>query len=299
MTGRGEKPALQPLDPKTNPPGPNVETPLAFQILIDSTPASEDRFSPALRLNFQSIRLAYSGYRHHLFEQDEIRSILADCFDREVLAAYDALLPYAFRADLARYCLLYQFGGLYSDLSYLHVQPIILQQEKDLILFRDLPGLNPPYALSNSVILARPEHPLMEAAIRQIVAHHLAGFVGTSSLQVTGPHMLGKLQQARPEDRSVLIGTSRRINRDRRGRRNIVKLLPGGELVALRNKGANASIGELLRDAGNSYHHMWREGKVWAESDRPHRFATKAVPPLQFERSLRDKVVAWARQQLR
>jgi len=296
MTARREKPPLQPHDPKTSPRSLTVETPLAFQILVDTKPASEDRISPALRLNFQSIRLVYPGYRHHLFEQDEIRSILSDHFDREVLAAYDALLPYAFRADLARYCLLYRFGGLYSDLSYLHVQPIVPQSGKDLILFRDVLPLNPPYALSNAVILAKSGHRLMEAAIRQIVAHHHAGFVGTISLQVTGPHMLGKLQQARPEDRSVLIGTSKRINRDNRGRRNIVKLLPNGELVALRNKGANASIGELLRDAGNNYHHMWREGKVWTDSDAPKLSAAAAAPPLRFERSLRDRVVAWARQ---
>ena len=70
--------------------------------------------------------------------------------------------------------------------------------------------------------------------------------------------MLGKLQQAHLDDRSVLIGKSELINRDSHGRRNIVNLLPSGELVALRNKGADASIGELLKDGGNSYFHFWR-----------------------------------------
>jgi hypothetical protein len=288
---------LQPNDPKSTALGPNADRPLAFQVLIDSKPASDDRFSPALRLNFQSIRLVYPGYRHHLFEQDEIRSILCDHFDREVLAAYDALLPYAYRADLARYCILHRFGGLYSDLSYLHIQPIVPQTGQDLILFRDVLPLNPHYALSNGMILAKPGHPLMEAAIRQIVRHHFVGFVGSHQLQVTGPHMLGKLQQAHLDDRTVLIGKSELINRDSHGRRNIVYLLPSGELVALRNKGADASISELLRDGGNSYFRFWREGKVWADLDQAYCLVTDAAPPLIFERNLRGRFLDWVRRQ--
>ena len=55
---------------------------------------------------------------HYLYNDDDCRAFIRDAFPPDVVAAYDLLIPTAFKADLWRYCVLYKFGGVYLDIKY-------------------------------------------------------------------------------------------------------------------------------------------------------------------------------------
>ena len=46
------------------------------------------------------------------------REFISKYFNKDVLEAYDTLLPGAYKADLWRYCILYKMGGIYMDIKY-------------------------------------------------------------------------------------------------------------------------------------------------------------------------------------
>ena len=68
------------------------------------------------------------------------RSFIAAHFERAVVDAYDALLPGAFKSDLFRYCVLFECGGIYSDLKQRLMRPLddlVDRTEDGLVLVRD------------------------------------------------------------------------------------------------------------------------------------------------------------------
>jgi len=60
-----------------------------------------------------------SGWEYKFYTDDDMREFLVTHFPSEVVEAYDALLPGAFKADLFRYCALLIHGGLYADIDKL------------------------------------------------------------------------------------------------------------------------------------------------------------------------------------
>ena len=103
-----------------------------FQILITDGPPAATAFTDDLLRNIQSFKSAYPGATYQRLGDEEILDFLSDNHPAPVLKAYRAITPYAFKADLARYCLLFTHGGLYSDLSYLHLRPIEFNAECEL-----------------------------------------------------------------------------------------------------------------------------------------------------------------------
>ncbi|MGR3636054.1 MAG: glycosyltransferase family 32 protein [Shimia sp.] len=238
--------------------------PKLFQILITSEVIDEDKFSSEMHRNIASFKAVYPEVSYALYDDLKILSFLEQNFERDVVAAYQALTPFAFKADLARYCLLYHFGGLYSDLSHLHLRPIELDKDTQLLVFRDMAG-HPSWATSNAIIFAQAAHPVLKRAIDGIVAAHKAKTYGTHPLDVTGPYFWGRILATSELDSGVAYGDSRVLSQDKEGRDYSFKFMPGGEIVAMRNKFKNCSIVEFYGGSTNNYARLWHSREVWGE----------------------------------
>ena len=60
---------------------------------------------------------------YHYLDNEDCTKIIKDSvdskiFNENVLYAYNKLAPYAYKADLARYCILYLHGGIYIDMKW-------------------------------------------------------------------------------------------------------------------------------------------------------------------------------------
>ncbi len=119
--------------------------------------------------NIESFRKAYHEHSYRLYDDHKIQSLLRKHFSRAVLNAYLDLAPFAFKADLARYCLLYHFGGVYSDLSYMHLMPVIMPPKKNIAVFSGWGFSTPTWEMSNSLLVARPRQNIFKAAIKHII----------------------------------------------------------------------------------------------------------------------------------
>ncbi|MDV4145548.1 glycosyltransferase family 32 protein [Shimia sp. FJ5] len=248
-----------------------------FQILISDKPVTEDRFSPDLKRNIASLKATYPEADYVRYGDEELLQFLADEYPKEVLEAYTALTAFAFKADLARLCLLHHYGGVYSDLSYFHLRPMALPKDKDMIAFRDIAG-HPSWATSNGMICARAGAPQLARAIDRIVAHHKALYYGQHPLDPTGPFMFGRVLCEGEDWPRVAFGDSRSLGKDAGGRNQIAKILPGGEIVAIRNKDRDCCIDEMVKGHSNHYVKIWESGRLWSEPGIVTRLRSKILP---------------------
>lgn len=236
-----------------------------FQILVTSDAVDAAKFAPDLQRNIDSFKTLYANADYALYDASMIAAFLEKRFSEDVCAAYHALTPFAFKADLARYCLLYHFGGVYSDLSHMHLRPIEPQPTTELQVFRDMAG-HPSWATSNGLIFARKGHPALLRAIEAIVAAHKVRFYGDHPLDVTGPYLWGRVLAEGRLTEGTAFGDSRVLSRDKQGRDYSFKIMPDGEIVAFRNKFKQCSISELYEGASSHYAQIWSARQVWGEA---------------------------------
>lgn len=237
-----------------------------FQVLITDRSPEALTVTDAFQRNIESLKSTYPEAEYRRYGNDELLDFLSENFPEPVLQTYRALGPYAFKADLARYCLLFIYGGLYSDLSYLHVRPIELDAQCEMVVFRDIPG-HVSWATSNAIIYAKPNSPILDRAIARVVQHFRAGYYGHFPLDPTGPYMFGRVLAETDNWTGIRFGDSPLLNVDGTGRHNIVKVMPTGEIVAIRNKTKNGQITDLVAAGGNDYIKLWTERRIWGEPE--------------------------------
>lgn len=143
------------------------------------------------------LKKKYSDFEYTLYNDEMIVSLLEINFDKDVLDSYRKLKPYAYKADLARYCILYLYGGLYVDLNILFAERVRLLEELDFYAFRDLDVIKNDYSrVYNGIIWAKPGSKILKSGIDLIVKNCKNNFYGKTPSHPTGPVVLGQAVSA-------------------------------------------------------------------------------------------------------
>lgn len=132
-------------------------------------------------------------FTYLLFDDDDMRNFISENFDKEVVEAYDKLIPGAYRADLWRYCVLYKNGGVYMDIK---IKPI------NGFKFKKLTDTGKEYftkdldysgsGIYNGLIICKANNPILKKAIDDVVKNVQNKFYGNSMLEPTGPQLMKK-----------------------------------------------------------------------------------------------------------
>lgn len=217
-----------------------------------------------------SVKQCFSSHSYTIYNGERLRAFISEHFPTEVVAAYDKLRPYAYKADLGRYCLLYQQGGWYADISILMRQSVgHVGHEVDLVYFSDLgDGVIPGRSLfdvSNSLMYSKPRHNVFERAIEKILLHCSEEYYGTSIYCPTGPAVLGESIANQERSNAHIVGHLMALTPNH-PRRNLSFVLPDGQILALFKKGW-MSPGDVLfgkqREGTNNYADLWGQGKIY------------------------------------
>ena len=72
---------------------------------------------PNLHKCVNMLKEKHPDFQHYLFDDTDRREFIKNNYPDEVLCAYDALIPGAYKADLWRLCVLYIHGGIYMDIK--------------------------------------------------------------------------------------------------------------------------------------------------------------------------------------
>jgi hypothetical protein len=138
-------------------------------------------------LNVQMLNPRYS---YEFYNSRERRQFISQFFNSDVLDTYDGLVSGAFKADLFRYCWLYNNGGVYVDCKMIQRVPFsdIIDHEDVFYLCED----RIPNAYQNCLIGAKSKQEDILMSISECVKrfkakiHHKVSF---GSLYHTGPYL--------------------------------------------------------------------------------------------------------------
>jgi len=111
-----------------------------------------------------------SNYDYELHDDSECLDFMKK-FDKKVCESYLKIIPGAFKADLWRYCVLFEFGGFYCDVDTLCLGSIddVLSDDVDFMAPVDLNRGNLKHNLFNGFIGSSKGSKIMEECIERII----------------------------------------------------------------------------------------------------------------------------------
>ena len=217
---------------------------------------------PRISTNVESFKLQHPAFTHTLYGTDSGRAFLVQHFDSDTVAAFDELVPLAYKADLLRYCLLFEHGGIYADLSLYFFAPLVEVPGSGFVhVFRDGFGTT-PWITSNSILGAPPREKVFEQCIRTILQNVRDRYYGADPLCPTGPNLFGRQLAGWVPPEMLICGETLRINRNPHvhcwayvGAR--------GDLVAVNYKRGGAGLASLGARSNSDYNVLYARKEIY------------------------------------
>jgi inositol phosphorylceramide mannosyltransferase catalytic subunit len=159
------------------------------KLIHQTTPNKDWALShPALGANIARLQALNPGWEYRLYDDAYARAFITAHYGAAMLARFERINPVygAARADLFRYLLLYELGGVYLDIKSTIDRPLdeLLKPDDEYILSHWRNGKNEPYEdwgvhpscgprgeFQQWHIIAAPKHPFLRAVIRRVAAN--------------------------------------------------------------------------------------------------------------------------------
>jgi mannosyltransferase OCH1-like enzyme len=154
---------------------------------------------PFMKQNFEILKSNNDEFEVILYDNDDCLDFLQKNFPEGIANAYIALKPGAYKADLWRLCILYKYGGIYSDIKIRSVNDFKLIELTDKEYFVDF-GIyydeinKKKYRyVDNGFMVCKPQNPILLECINLIVENVKNKYYGFTPFDITGPTLLGKM----------------------------------------------------------------------------------------------------------
>jgi mannosyltransferase OCH1-like enzyme len=226
--------------------------PLIHQILISEELGFEQQSRESLKIENQ-----FGKSQYRFWTTTKIRDFLFEEYPSTVLNAYDLLKPFAYKSDLARYCILNKMGGTYADLSITKIKSFD-HYEQNMVIFRDGNSARTSWKIQNGFFYSEPNNPILEECITQIIGNVENRFLGFDPHFPTGPSVLGRAVALHGLDIKLMVGQYHWLRY-----RSNKYTLPNGDVVARGKRGGAYRGGDSRVFGGNNYNEMWRSGDVY------------------------------------
>ena len=240
-----------------------------FQVLITDAPVDPSELPPPILMAMQSVKDCFSDAKHQLFQRPEIEGFLAQHFDRAVLNLFHDLVPYAYKSDLARYCLLYVYGGWYIDLTLKMLTSVRVADHVDMVIFADRGCVTTcqPWAIQNGLIYSKPRNPIFLRTIDRILSYAKKKYYGLSPLCPTGPNCFGIEVASEQSELSIIRGLFLPLTPSM-SFNNLMYVAQSGQLIAQHrtswmtgSQGGEFAVTQL--PGVNNYKELWDKHQIY------------------------------------
>ena len=180
----------------------------------------------------QSVKNCFSDSTHQLMQQPEIESGIVRHFDRGVLDLFRGLVPYAYKSDLARYCLLFIYGGWYVDLTLKLLTSVRVADDIDMIVFSDhgCMSMCQPWAIQNGLVYSKPGNPIFLRVIERIANHRSMNIMASLRCALQAQIALGKEVAAEESKINIIKGIFKPLT-PAHSFKNLMYVAQSGQLV--------------------------------------------------------------------
>lgn len=212
----------------------------------------------------EKAKLLSPSMNHSLYGLDSGREFIKSKLGQEVLEAFDKLNPYAYKADLLRYCLLYETGGWYIDVGVeLAVSTINVPANIESVAFKDMPIISQTsWTCQCSVLYAKPNLSVYQKAIELVVENCRAKYYGINALCPTGPSVLGRAFAIDGEKANRIFGDFIQLT-PMHNNKNPAYVLPDGNIFAFHKKTAGGDLKGLGAVGTNNYNDFYNTKTVY------------------------------------
>jgi len=167
---------------------------------------------PVMQKVVDQLKIQNPEFTFVLYDDNDCREFIRINFSEDILYAYDALIPGAYKADLWRYCILYKNGGIYMDVKLACINGfklIELCESEHYVLDREeIIYFNTPTPIYNAFMVCKKNNPFLLEAIHKIVKNVKDRYYGFNALYPTGPGMLSELiQELKTKDNNINLNT--------------------------------------------------------------------------------------------
>ncbi len=225
---------------------------------------------PALLQRYvASVKRAFAHLPHVVYNDNDIQALISQHFDRRVSAAYNKLIPYSYKSDLARLCIVYVMGGWYFDIGlYCPFPGVQFEPRITLAAFRENPRLTPyaSWSVANTLLYAGAGHPALRRAIDIITQNCESDYYGHTPFCPTGPNVWGRAICDEGVASSTVFGDFIELT-PLHEIKNRAMVLPNGQIVALYKpiggQGFRQTLGQLGAIGTNDYNALWEQRAIY------------------------------------
>ena len=191
-------------------------------------------------------------------------------FKRNVIIGYNKLVPPAYKADLWRLCVIYQYGGVYIDATshfYLPIDKIFdLNKNFNIALDRKPGRGREAEGLQISLFAGSKDHPFLKSYICQILINIKNKYYGNNSLCPTGPICAWKVANKKQFLNKINIPVRLRIigNRARGllgGDGGEYQMIKSGIIVGVRKSAQHDKL--IKKNEDNFYGYLWKKKQIY------------------------------------
>ena len=227
------------------------------------TDIAAPQLPPYLEACTSSLKLSFSSLEYTLYNNQSLRDFIEINYDKDTLWAYDKLIPYAYKADLGRYCLLYKLGGWYFDISIRVMSGITLPEDIDMLIFRDIPtSSGTSWACANGLIYSKKNSAVFETAIKDVIENCRNNYYGVHSLCPTGPNLFGRALAKHGSSSAIAYGDLIPLTPNH-SQKNLAFILPDGFLFALLKPTGGGDLTGVGAIGTNNYNELYSKRNIY------------------------------------
>ena len=217
-----------------------------------------------LKLTTGTVQAAFPEANHTIYTNEALRQFIVDNYDSAVVWAYDSLIPYSYKADLGRFCLLNKLGGWYFDIAVRVANPVDLGERIEFLAFRDIQRFSyTTWACATTVLYSKSNNIALQTAIEMIVDNCREQYYGITPLCPTGPTLLGAALAANGGNANNVFGDYLELTPTYE-QKNRAFVLPNGTIMAWSKPSAGGDLTQLGAKGTNNYNELWVARNVYA-----------------------------------
>ena len=235
------------------------------QIFISTTESEPGR---PLQECIQSVKRCFPESEHKLYNNQEIEEFIEKHYDKELLDVYKDIKPFAYKADLARLCILSIVGGWYVDIGVTWTIPLTIPDDIQLFALRDRNHYcKSSWACCNAIIFAREQHPALRCGIEIIRGNFKSKYYGATPLCPTGPNVWGKAIAKMAESTETLFADVCELT-PRHPHKNLAYVTEDGKIFAFAKPSVGGDGLVAFGETGsNSYNEFYSQKDIYATSN--------------------------------
>jgi len=131
-------------------------------------------------------------FNYFFFDETDCEKFILNNYPDNVYNAYKSLIPFDYKMDLWKYCILYKYGGIYIHNKFKdNIKMIELIDNNFFVSYKN--HYYNKLLINTDFIIAKKNNPIFIIAINEIIKNIKNNYYGIDATYPTGSGLLGKI----------------------------------------------------------------------------------------------------------